>query len=112
MEERTIHLKIKVKSLVNESKSIRKEAKKVSGMVKWNLNNHRTTVVRDHTRHNLLAYGILRGIPYEVMEEKCYEYPDFKRVFSIAKRFGATDDMILKWKEDSELYLVKDKKVA
>jgi hypothetical protein len=35
MNERLIHLRIKIKSLADEAVTIRKEAKKVQGMVKW-----------------------------------------------------------------------------
>lgn len=112
MEERTIHLKIKVKSLVDESRSIRKEANKVSGMAKWRLNHHRTTTVREHTRYNLLAYGILRGVPYQVMERKCQVKPSFSKVATIAKRFGASEEAIAGWTDYAEAYLTPQRKVA
>jgi hypothetical protein len=105
MEERTIYLKIKVRSIADEAKSIRQEAKKTSGEVKWGLNHHRTTVVRDHARHNLLAYGILRGVPYRAMEQKCHERPKFSRVETIAKRFGATEEQVSSWVSDVFEYL-------
>jgi len=105
MEERTVHLKIKVQSLVDEAKNIRREANKTSGKEKWGLNHHRTSVVRPHTRHNLLAYGILRCIPYSVMEKKCRETPDFSWVSKIAKRFGASDADILEWMEDAKMHI-------
>ena len=112
MEERTIHLKIKVRSLADEARSIRQEAKKESGMVKWGLNHHRTTVVRDHARHNLLAYGVLRGIPYRCMEDKCREAPDLERVEKIAKRFGATEESVASWVGEAEAHISPQEKVA
>lgn len=102
MEERTIHLKVKVLSLAAEARIIRRQAKRAKGMVKWRLNQHRTEVVRDHSRHNLLAYGILRGVPYRKMEQKCSEKPDFDRVSSIAKRFGASDAQVRLWMIDAK----------
>jgi len=105
MNERIIHLRIKVKSLADEAKTIRQEAKKTSGMVKWGLNHHRTTVVRRHTRHNLLAYGLLAGIPYEIMEKKCHQAPDFIWVAKIAKSFGGIEEDIGLWIEDAKSYL-------
>jgi len=57
MNDRIVHLRIKIKSLVDESRNIRREANKTSGMAKWKLNQHRKTTVREHTRDNLLAYG-------------------------------------------------------
>ena len=105
MEERTIHLKIKIKSLVDEARSIRKEANSQSGMVKWRLNQHRTEVVRPHARKNLLAYGIINGVSYCAMEKKCNEPPNFQGVAAIAKRFGATDEAIDAWVQDAKAYL-------
>lgn len=105
MEERLIHLKVKIKNLADEARTIREEAKKTSGMVKWRLNHHRTTVVRSHTRDNLLAYGLLRGVPYEVIEKHCREKPNFKAVAKHAKQFGGADADIYLWIEDAKAYL-------
>ena len=105
MNERLIHLRIKIKSLVDESKNIRKEANKTSGMAKWRLQHHRTTVVRRHTRENLLAYGILRGVPYSAIEKKCYARPNFKMIIKHAKEFGGVDEEISAWVEDAQEYL-------
>ena len=112
MEERKIHLKIKVQSLVDEAKNIRKEANKTSGKAKWNLNHHRTEVVRPHTRKNLLAYGILLGIPYRVMERRCNEQPNFVGVAAIAKRFGASEADVSAWIADAKEHLSGHSKAA
>ena len=112
MEERTIHLRIKVKSLADEAKSIREEARKTSGLTKWRRNYHRTEVVRRHARINLLAYGILLGTPYSAMERRCQEKPDFIAVAKIAKRFGATDEMVEDWKAAAKAHLSPHAKVA
>jgi hypothetical protein len=105
MDERQIHLRIKVKSLIEESRIIRSEAKKTTGMVKWGLNQHRKTVVRTHTRHNLLAYGLLRGVPYFVMEKRCAIKPDFDKVYVTAKRFGGDKKIAAKWVKEAKEYL-------
>jgi len=105
MDERMIHLRIKVKSLADEAITIREEAKKTQGMVKWGLNHHRKTVVRTHIRKNLLAYGLLRGVPYHIMEKKCYITPDFAAIANIAKRFGGAEETILQWVEEAKAYL-------
>ena len=99
MSERIVHLKIKIKSLADEAKTIRVEANKTSGMAKWRLNDHRTGIVRSHARLNLLAYGILTGMPYERMEKKCYEAPNFNEVSKIALRFGGSEDDVSAWVE-------------
>jgi hypothetical protein len=110
MNERIIHLRVKIKNLADEARTIREEAKKVSGMAKWRLNDHRTGVVRPHARHNLLAYGLLRGIPYEVIEKKCREAPDFATVTRHARQFGATDEDSALWVEEAKAYLAQRKK--
>lgn len=105
MEERTIHLKVKVMSLAAEARIIRQQAKKAKGMVKWRLNEHRTDVVRVHARHNGLAYGILRGVPYSAMEKKCDKKPDFDKVAAIARRFGSTGNTVSEWVKQATVYL-------
>lgn len=112
MNERLIHLRIKVKTLVAESQIIRKEARKTKGMVKWGLNDHRKTIVREHTRTNLLAYGFLRGIQYRAMESKCREKPSFESITRVAKRFGGSriaKDLEV-WIADAKEHLDRDKK--
>lgn len=105
MKERLIHLKVKVKSLAAEAVIIRAEAKKVKGEVKHRLNVHRTGVVRWHARHNQLAYGLLRGRPYEVMEKHCCEAPDFAEIAKLAGRFGGEDEEVSVWIREAKIYL-------
>lgn len=112
MKERTIHLKIKVQTLVDEAKTIRREANKTRGMVKWRLNEHRTGIVRSHARLNLLAYGILIGTPYSAMEKNGRHEVDLEAVGEIAKRFGATEKMIDVWREDANGYVLRGRKAA
>lgn len=61
----SIELKIKVKSLAQEARIIRKEEGKLHGMRKWGLQHHRTTVVRDAARRTLVAYQYVRGRDWE-----------------------------------------------
>lgn len=112
MNARLIHLRIKIKSLAAEARIIRQEAKRTREMVKWELNHHRTTVVRTVARTNLLAYGLLRGRPYASMEQKCHELPNFDEVGKTAKRFGASEDDVIRWVEEAKAYLKQDKKAA
>ena len=112
MDERLIHLRIKIKSLADEAKTIRSEANKTTGMVKWGLNHHRTTVVRNYTRKNLLAYGLLIGIPYQVMERRCYEAPDLTAVANLAMRFGGDKEDVALWIEEAQAYLKREKDEA
>lgn len=104
-KERLIHLRIKVKSLVAEAQIIRQEANKTNGWVKWGLKQHNKDIVRRHTRHNLLAYGCLKGIPYKTMEKKCETSPNFKKVQEIARRFGGTSEEVTAWIEEAKVWI-------
>lgn len=70
------------------------------------LHDHRVHEVRKETRHSLLAYGFLRGVPYRTMEQKVREdnEPNLEEVQSIAERFGGktidnkkTEDLLKEW---------------
>jgi hypothetical protein len=103
---RKIHLKIKIKSLAEEARIIRHEARKIdkkildreqAGRIKQDLNDHRTGIVREEARHSLLAYGLIRDVPYPVMEKKCNEAPNWSKIEKMAFRFGATKVEIAVW---------------
>jgi hypothetical protein len=59
--KRSIELKIKIKNLADEARTIRLEERKVRGMDRWNLQHHRKTVVRDAARRALIAYLTILG---------------------------------------------------
>lgn len=111
MNERILHLRIKIKSLADEAVTIRVAARRIlrgtvhRGNVRHRLNLHRTEVVRHHARHNLLAYGLLRGVRYSVIEKKCREIPDWEMIGKIAKRFGGAKNDITFWIDDAKLYV-------
>ena len=103
------HLKVKVKSLAAEAIIIRQEERKSSGTRRNSLAEHRKGTVRWHSRINLLAYGLLRGVPYKVMEQKVKMPIAMIHVFGevnrIAKRFGGKEEDITKWISDAKEYL-------
>lgn len=107
MNPRLIHLRIKIKSLAAESVIIRQEARRVKGDVRRGLNEHKTNVVRVHTRYNLLAYGFLKGLKYQEMEKKCDVVPNFIKVKETIRTFGTLNDhfAIHLWIEDAKVYL-------
>ena len=90
-------LKIKIKNLADEARTIREEEKKTCGMERWDLQHHRKTVVRPAARANLLAYACLRGMHYGRMEPKVGEkfsykwnrWDTWKRVKKIVETFGS-----------------------
>lgn len=106
----TAQLRVKIKSLAEEARIIRFEERKALRSMSWerkqdptktppshwtysSLYGHRTFDVRGEARASLLAYGFLRGVPYEAMEATCRDdnRPNWTRVESIAKKFGRND---------------------
>jgi hypothetical protein len=100
-----MHLKIKIKSLAAEANIIRFEAKKVNGEERCILNEHRKNQVRKEARHSMLAYGLLRGVPYSKMESKCNEAPDLKKINKMVLRFRILKDNRLERVRDDEWFL-------
>ena len=88
-----IYLKIKIKSLAAEAAIIRQEEHRWHGLsqARYGLHQHRILDVRREARASQLAYGFLRGRDYRVMEAKCHENPDWKRVQWVVEKFCLTD---------------------
>jgi hypothetical protein len=120
IKSRIIHLKVKIKSLAAEAGIIRHEVAKLDkrqsfticpdkrkyiSTIKHGLNEHRKGIVRYEARHSLLAYALLRGKPYEVVEQKCSEPPQWRKVTDVARRFGATQEQMIAWIENAKAYL-------
>lgn len=66
-------LKIKAKHLAAEAKIIRKEEKNWRGDDRAFFRDHRVTTVRNEARATHLAVAFLRGVPYNVLEQKCHD---------------------------------------
>lgn len=70
-----IFLKVKIKNLADEARTIRKEERKALDAKDTyqylQLRNHRISVVRDAARKTLLAYGYIRGRAYRQIEPTC-----------------------------------------
>ena len=87
MDKRT-YLKVKIKSLAEEARIIRKETKKARNLsIKNGLALHRTGVVRTEARLTQLAYGFLRGLEYLQMEQKAHTSPDWARVRKMVAKY-------------------------
>ena len=95
----SVELKVKIKSLAEEARIIRKEEQKVHGLAKYNLQQHRKTVVRSEARHTLLAYGFLRGRDYRAMEKTCRIPPQPSRVVRMVARYGDSSEGVVAWLE-------------
>lgn len=92
--DKRIYLKVKIKSLAEEAKIIRKEEAR-NPEFRLGLAEHRKGIVRNEARHTLLAYAFLRGKDYKQVEPKCHEKPEWSRVESMIIKYGVywADDM-------------------
>jgi len=104
VKDKHIQLKVKVKYLAAEARIIRKEERKAADQGRSRLNSslsdHRRGVVRNEARHSLLAYGFMRGKPYEKLETNPHTQPNWEKVINMAKRFGPIHDIGFETYED------------
>ena len=70
MKTELLVLKSKVCGLEHSSHKFRRRIAKSKGDRKWKL-QFRKAVLGSFTREHLIAYGLLRGVPYEKIEGKC-----------------------------------------
>lgn len=113
MSARLRELKIKIKNLADEARTIREEERKTSGMERWHLQNHRKTVVRQAARANLLAYACLRGMHYGRVEPRVGDEFRFlwnraqiwKRVEKTVLTFGGDEALFKEWMADANDYI-------
>jgi hypothetical protein len=89
----SIELKIKVKNLADEARTIRQEENKLHGMAKWNLQHHRKTVVRNAARRTQVAYQIVRGRDWEssASHDGFTRMSDFSEVSRMVKKYGSAE---------------------
>src|SRR5712671_274529 len=118
------HLKVKVFILAAEMTYIRRQEEKWKARAKfarqrqkalltekavlsqsyaennfWSHRWHRIELKQD-ARNSHLAYGCMRGVPYEIMERLCYgplkgygsSEPDWKSIESMVERFSKDED--------------------
>ena len=81
-------LRVKAKSLAEESKIIRKEEHRTTGILRNRLQEHRRGVVRAESRHTGLAYGFIRGLSWERIEPNYKHPPDWNQVRKMLKKYG------------------------
>jgi hypothetical protein len=62
-------LKVKIKSLAEESRIIRNEERKSNGVLRNELHSHRVIVVRNAARHTHIAYGLIKGRRLDQIEK-------------------------------------------
>ena len=89
----SIELKIKIKNLADEARTIRKEESKLRGMEKWKLQHHRKTVVRDAARRTQIAYQMIRGRDWLSCSShhELVRYSDWKDIARMVRKYGMAD---------------------
>jgi hypothetical protein len=106
MDQR-VYLKIKIKSLAEETRIIRKEEKK-KGPFREGLYLHRIGVVRTEARATLLAYNFIRGVPYNATEPNTTQpFYNIDKVKAMVKRYGKMPESL----KSSEWTMEKDEEL-
>lgn len=90
------HLKIKILTLADEAKHIRRHERRWKTVRRdglphpmfFNLEAHRKHEVRPECRASLLAYGFLRDRDYKKIENRCHTKPNWDRVATLLTVFG------------------------
>lgn len=92
MRDRRTQLKIKIKSLAEEAKMIKKEEKKKHpSFMLSELNQHRIFVVKKAIRESLIAYGFIRNREYSAIESNPQTPPDWKEVERLVSKYGKAE---------------------
>ena len=92
----SVELKIKLKSLAEEQRIIKKEERKRKGQWAYqvhNLRSHRVDYVRPIIRATHIAYGLIRGLTYEQIENSPKTSPDWGKVKDMLKKYGNKGDL-------------------
>ena len=84
-------LKVKLKSLAEEARIIRREERKTHGRLQQELYLHRVSVVRQAARETHLAYGFIRGLKLEQMEASAVTPPNWDNIRKMIKKYGPKD---------------------
>ena len=84
-------LKIKVNSLAEESRIIRRAERKTRGPIRESLYLHRIRDVREESRSAGLALGFIKGRTWEEMEKSPFTLPDWNRVKTLIAKYGPRD---------------------
>lgn len=88
-------LKVKIKSLAEEARIIRKEEARTFGYLRDELHVHRVTVVRRAARHAILAYAVVRGVDLTKVEPIRYTEPNWADVEKMVRKYGSIEQR--KW---------------
>ena len=109
--KRNPYLRVKLKSLAAEAKIIRIEEQRANKYKDYatqtELHRHRIDVVRHASRHTLLAYQFLRGVPYEAVEKPNSKYVDWSNVLRMVHKYHSHSIKLAELKDWSSTKLKK-----
>lgn len=100
-------LKAKVCGLEGTARKLSSKINESSGMQRWLLRHHKQQLGR-FTREHLVAYGLLRGIPYSKIEPKCLTGPNVETIAKIIHEHVAPWERQQRWSADSVQSLLKN----
>jgi len=91
--------RVNVKSLADESRTIRKEEERCGECYRWELQFHRRSRVRSEARYAQLALAFLRGRKYSQVEASSVRagLPEVASLVAKIARFGLRTDGVAKW---------------
>lgn len=81
-------LRVKVKSLAAEASIIRHAEGKTKGVIREELHLHRVKDLAQHARTAHIALALLKGHPYEKIENKAYTAPDWTGIERLVAKYG------------------------
>jgi hypothetical protein len=84
-------LRVKVKSLAEEARIIRREESRSFGELRDELHRHRAQYLRAIARDTHIAYGFIKGRTLEQMEAKSEKSPNWDAVRKMIKKYGPRD---------------------
>ena len=83
-------LKSEIKAVADEGRACRQKINASKGLERdhwWN----EKRAVGDGARGLLIAYGLLRGMPYERMERHCREEPSGRAIHALCVKYGGEE---------------------
>lgn len=88
-------LRVKLKSLAEEARIIRREERRTHGRLRDELHLHRIGVVREAARNTHIAYGLIKGRTLEQIEGNAKSAPDWDAIGKMLKKYGPRETIAL-----------------
>lgn len=89
-------LRVKLKSLAEEARIIRREEQRTFGALREELHRHRVDKVRKVARDTHVAYGLIRGKAIDQIEPGRKSDPDWEAVEKMVKKYGSQQAVVLR----------------